>query len=259
MRENPAMHRMRLALMATLGAGVALLAHAQLPPGWVLYPLDERPVLHVAPSGDDGVRLSGEGAVSLAVKPVEPTWLSPDSCLSWRWRVDAGPPPTDLTQRGADDRAIALWIGFKADAESMTLAQRYAYGMIRFLSPIHDPAGFILAYTWGGAAPSAAWEPVPQPFLGQIVRQRVLRDAAHYGQGWVEETVHLAEDFRRAFGVPATQLMQLAVFADGDNTHSRTDVAVDSVRLSRCAPPAPPPVPAASPPRARANSRGNGR
>jgi hypothetical protein len=236
--EDAFMHRLACMAMAAFGAGLALVgaarARAEIPPGWTLYPLDGRPAMQAAPSGTDGVRLQGEGAVSLAVKPVPAAWLSPGTCLSWRWRVDAGPPSTDLTQRGEDDRAIALWVGFRAEAEAMTLAQRYAFGMIRFLSPVSDPPGFILAYTWGGRAPSDRWEGMPQPFLGQIVRQRVLR-ANGYGQGWVEETVPLSEDFRRAYGVPATPLMQIAVFADGDNTHSRTDVAVEGMHLVRCA------------------------
>lgn len=238
-----------MALLAALGAA------AEIPAGWKLYPLDGRPVMNAAPSGADGVRLQGESAVSLAVKAVPAAWLSPGTCLSWRWRVDAGPPPTDLSHRGEDDRAIALWVGFRAEAEAMTLAQRYAFGMIRFLSPVSDPPGFILAYTWGGAAPSAQWEGMPQPFLGQIVRQRVLR-ANGYGQGWVEETVPITEDFRRAFGVPATPLMQIAVFADGDNTHSRTDVAVEGMRLSRCAAdPLPAFHPAPEPPTPQAAGR----
>ena len=244
------------------GASVALLAAlgawAEIPPGWVLYPLDGRPAMNAGPSGDDGVRLQGEGAVSLAVKAMPPAWLSPGTCLSWRWRVDAGPPPTDLSHRGEDDRAIALWVGFRAEAEAMTLAQRYAFGMIKFLSPVSDPAGFILAYTWGGTAPFDRWEAMPQPFLGQIVRQRVLR-ANNYGGGWVQETVPLTEDFRRAFGVPATPLMQIAVFADGDNTHSRTDVAVEGMRLTRCAAADPPPAihPAPEPPTPPAAGRPN--
>jgi hypothetical protein len=243
MRENARMRSGAAIVGAAVLAFSALVAHAQIPPGWRLYPLDGRPVMQAAPSGSDGVRLQGESAVSLAVKPVPPAWISPGTCLSWRWRVDAGPPATDLSHRGDDDRAIALWIGFKAEAEAMTLAQRYAYGMIRFLSPVSDPPGFILAYTWGGSVPADRWEGMPQPFLGQIVRQRVLR-ANGYGRGWTEETVPLTEDFRRAFGVPATPLMQIAVFADGDNTRSRTDVAVEGMRLAPCPPGLPPrPVP----------------
>lgn len=220
-----------IALGAALLGGVAI---AQVPPGWRLYPLDGRPVMQGAPSGADGVRLQGEGAITLAVKPVPPAWLSPDTCLSWRWRVDAGPPATDLSQRGNDDRAIALWVGFRAEAEAMTLAQRYAYGMIRFLSPVSDPPGFILAYTWGGATAADRWEALPQPFLGQIVRQRIVR-ANGYGRGWADQTVTVTEDFRRAFGVPPTPIMQFAIFADGDNTASRHDVAVEGLRLHRCA------------------------
>lgn len=259
--EDAEMHR-STGMLAVIGGAVLVLlaplrAAAEIPPGWRLYPLDGRPVMQAAPSGDDGVRLQGEGAVSLAVKPMPPAWLSPGTCLTWRWRVDSGPPPTDLTSRGEDDRAIALWVGFRAEAEAMTLAQRYAFGMIRFLSPVSDPPGFILAYTWGGTAPTERWEGMPQPFLGQIVRQRVLR-ANSYGRGWIQETVPLAEDFRRAFGVPATPLMQIAVFADGDNTLSRTDVAVEGMRLTRCAANDPFPAfhPAPEPPNPRAAGGG---
>lgn len=243
---------------AGLGAGVAALlaassVTAEIPPGWRLYPLDGRPIMQASPSGEDGVRLEGEAAVTLAVKAFPAAWLSPGTCLSWRWRVDAGPPAPQPNRRGDDDRAIALWVGFRAEAEAMTLAQRYAFGMIRFLSPVVDPPGFILAYSWSAGAPAAGWEGLPQPFLGQIVRQRVLRTDA-YGGGWVEETVPLTEDFRRAFRVPATPLMQIAVFADGDNTASRTDVAVEAVRLVRCAPgehlPASQPAPALPVPQA---------
>jgi hypothetical protein len=227
------MQRAHGAAIVLGGLLLATAALGQVVPGWRLYPLDGRPVMQGAPSGTDGVRLQGESAITLAVKAVPPAWLSPDTCLSWRWRVDAGPPATDLSRRGVDDRAIALWVGFRAEAEAMTLAQRYAYGMIRFLSPVSDPAGFILAYTWGGATASERWEAMPQPFLGQLVRQRIVR-ANGYGQGWVEQTVPVTEDFRRAFGVPATPIMQYAIFADGDNTASRHDVAVEGLRLHRC-------------------------
>jgi hypothetical protein len=218
-----------------VSVAVAGAAGAQVPLGWRLYPLDGRPVMQGLASGNDGVRLLGESAITLAVKPIPVTWLSPGTCLSWRWRVDAGPPPTDLSRRGVDDRAIALWVGFRAEAEAMTLAQRYAYGMIRFLSPVSDPPGFILAYTWGGGAASATWDAMPQPFLGQLVRQRVVRSAHDYGTGWLQETVPVTEDFRRAFAIPPTPIMQFAIFADGDNTQSRHDVAVEELRLHRCA------------------------
>lgn len=116
----------------------------------------------------------------------------------------------------------------------MTLAQRYAYGMLPFISPLREPAGFILAYTWTGAPRSDGWQGTPQPILGQIVREHALRPGEPGGKGWVEETVPLATDFRRAFGVPPTQLIQVAVFADAGGTHEQTDAAVEGLRLWRC-------------------------
>lgn len=222
-------------LVAALFAAALLRSALAEEARWTLYPMDGRPPLSVQPSGQDGIRLQGEAAIALAVRPMA-EWVAPDTCLSWRWRVDAGPPPTDLARMETNDRAIALWVGFRAEAERMTLAQRYAYGMIRFLSPVSDPPGFILAYTWGGAAPTLRWEPMPQHFFGQLARQRVVRAAAEQHGVWVTETVRLADDFRAAFGVPATQVMQLAVFADGDSTNSRTDVAIEAIRLHKCAP-----------------------
>lgn len=243
--------RLMATLLACAVAPAPALAAGEPPAGWRLYPLEGRAPLAATQSGEDGVHLVGTDAVSLIVRPYA-AWVSAETCLSWRWRVDAGPPPTDLTRRGEDDRAIALWVGFRADAESMTLAQRYAYGMVRFLSPVTDPPGFILAYTWGGHVPSARWDQLPQPFMGQIARQRILRAATDHSDGWVEQTVPLDADFRAAFGVPPSQLMQFGVFADGDNTHTRTDVAIEGLRLHRCpgtAPAGPPPVAPARPAR----------
>ena len=53
---------------------------------------------------EGGLRLTAQAQASFVWRPVD----KGGECLSWRWRVDAGPPPTPLDRRGGDDRAIAI-------------------------------------------------------------------------------------------------------------------------------------------------------
>ena len=55
-----------------------------------------------------GIRIRAEGQGSFIARSLS----GPAGCLAWRWRVDAGPPATDLSRRGGDDRAISISVGF---------------------------------------------------------------------------------------------------------------------------------------------------
>src|SRR3712207_8732533 len=50
--------------------------------------------------------------------------LFPYTTLFRSWRVDQAPPPTDLTRKRADDRAMSLWIGFRFDSANASLGER---------------------------------------------------------------------------------------------------------------------------------------
>lgn len=217
----------------------ALLAPGLMPPAraevlpWRVLPLDDQPLLQAHGLAEGGLRLQGAAGATLAVRPLA-GWLTADTCLSWRWRVDALPPPGDPDEAGQLPRPLALWVGFRAEAERMTLAHRYAYGLVRFRSPLPDPPGFVLAYAWPVPGGASGWQGLPQAWLGPMGRLRVLPAEGRAQPGWVDQTVRLAADFQAVFGGPPTQVMLVALQAAAGPPG--LDASIDSIRLHRCPP-----------------------
>src|SRR6266511_5139311 len=65
---------------------------------------------------DLGLQIATDSGAGLLWCPV-PT-LGRARTAQWRWRVMQGAPPTDLTRRGADDRALGVYFIFGAPADA---------------------------------------------------------------------------------------------------------------------------------------------
>lgn len=169
------------------------------------------------------LRVSSERAVSVYWKGASVD-LGASPVLAWRWRVDRTPPPTDLARRGADDRALALYVAFAADPADESLATRIRR---RMLEPFVDGPmpGRVLAYAWGGDGSTEGW--FVNPYLGASGRIRVLRGPDAPTGMWLDETADLVADHEAAFGTPPGRLQQLGVGADTDDTASRAEAAIE--------------------------------
>lgn len=180
------------------------------------------------PSG--GIRVSGQGQGSLIWRSVRGQAV----CLTWRWRVDAGPPPTDLRRRGGDDRALTLAIGFSAFGPDAGFTVRSQHAMAQAVAGDHRLPRSVLAYVWGGTGQEAAGF-FPSPWTSGISRLRVLRSAAAPRGTWVEERVNLGEDWRRAFGgAEVPPLQEIAISTDTDDTGARVDAQIEALRFIPC-------------------------
>jgi hypothetical protein len=158
------------------------------------------------------LRVRTEGGVSVLYRPLDAGFAAAAEA-GWRWRVDAGVPPTDLGRRGADDRSLAVYFLFGDDPDaagdspaSLTAAMR---------------RGRALVYVWGGEG--AARSVVESPHMGARGRLIVQRPAESPGGEWLAEAVDLRADFRSAFGREPGPLVGLAVSADSDDTASVSD------------------------------------
>lgn len=181
-----------------------------------------------------GVRIRGDAQGSFIARPMP----GPPSCLAWRWRVDAGPPPTDLTRRGGDDRAIMVSIGFSGFAPGITLALRAQHAMAQLGAGQITLPRSAIGYIWGGTGREGASHPqgfFPSPWTPGITQLKVLRAAdAPRGQ-WMEERVNLGTDWRAAFGgAEVPTMLELVVSVDVEDTNSRVDAQVENIRLVPC-------------------------
>jgi Protein of unknown function (DUF3047) len=139
----------------------------------------------------------------------------------WRWRVDEGVPPTDLTRRGADDRALGLYFVFGTGSD----ATKGPMALLRSSSVS------ALVYVFGGD--KSAGEVIPSPHMGVRGKFVVLRPATSLKRTWFDEHVDLHHDHVRAFGRPPPLLLAVAIFSDSDDTHTRNRVRIKSLVIER--------------------------
>jgi hypothetical protein len=200
--------------------------------GWRSIAEAGRAALAVVQDGETGLRVSGRGGSVLVYQPMRVP-VGPRTCLAWRWRVDAGPPATDLSAAAGADRGLSVWVGFEADGERMSLAQRYALATARMMAGQRRVPGFILLYAHGGTGNEPRWHRAPQ--LDGLGRALVLDPAATAVGRWVEHEVPLAGHFRAAFGIaPTGYVTELAISADADDTGAPIDARISDLRFTSC-------------------------
>lgn len=127
----------------------------------------------------------------------------------WRWRVDEGVVPTDLTKRGFDDRALGVYFVFsdRPDVPKSPMA-------------IFDNASVTaLAYVFGGDKPRGTV--VESPHMRRRGKFIVLRAADAPKHVWYDESVDLAQDYLHIFGKPLPNLIAIAIESDSDDTQDR--------------------------------------
>ena len=136
--------------------------------------------------------------------------------LTWRWRVDAAPPPTDLTRRGGD-RPLAIHLCFKGKprkAGFMDWMSRAIQADVDGFSRDHR----CLTYVWGGDA--AAGRMFPNPYMKDRGFMVILRGVGAPTGEWFMEKIDCAMDYRDAFGEDAPKPSFIAISGDSDGTKS---------------------------------------
>jgi hypothetical protein len=153
-------------------------------------------------------------------------------CLAWRWRVDAGPGPTDLTRRGGDDRALAVAVGFAGWPPRASAWTRAQHAVAQAQAGGHTLPRSVLLYVWGGTGrePPRFYSPWMSG-LGQV---RVLRPADSPRGQWFEERVDLALHWRESFGAEPPPLQEIALGTDVDDTPARVSARVEAIGFGGC-------------------------
>lgn len=196
--------------------------------GWQELTFEDKAPNTYGLSDSGEIMIEGTGAVSVLWRPI--VWTAAtSSVLSWRWQVDAGPPPTDLSQKGGDDRPISLYVSFEFDPDRSSFWERSKRALVQPFVDDELP-GRVLLYVWGGEQASDEW--LDSPYFSGIGRMKILQ-AADSGFGTpFEQEVNLAADFREAFGEEPTAPYQLAISSDGDDTGSTIRATIAEIRLS---------------------------
>ena len=159
-----------------------------------------------------------DGTVSVLWRPLDPA-SGASSSASWDWSVREGVTATNLTQRGGDDRNLAIYFVFVDPETAKTLNRNSARKLLK------NPNTKALVYVWGGNHTLGSI--LPSPYSPGL-RTKVLRPAQ---TGSFAESVNLDRDFAAAFGDTSKVLVGLAVTADSDDTNGRISASIRDLRL----------------------------
>lgn len=160
-----------------------------------------------------------DGTVSLLWRQVSDDLRAANSA-SWDWTVVEGVGPTDLTQKGGDDRNLALYFVYTDPQTAATLTPRGARGLLR------DPSTTGLVYVWGGAH-QRGFE-FTSPYHAGL--KTVVKRPS--GAGQHSENVNLNRDYQRLFGGAPQVLVGIGITADSDDTDGLIRARVGNLRLN---------------------------
>ncbi|EFL88111.1 DUF3047 domain-containing protein [Ahrensia sp. R2A130] len=166
-------------------------------------------------TADNAVTVIAEGTSSILYR-ILPSDLFDSRSAEWTWRVDNSVPPSDLSDTDNDDRNLGVFFVNASDR----VAGRIRPGT-GISSLMRNRNVQVLMYTWGGNNPQGTVVPSPQASgrLRNIVQRRPAA-------GEFRESVDLASDFQRVFGVEMSNLVALAISSNSENSGSRVQAQV---------------------------------
>lgn len=172
------------------------------------------------PSGNS-VGVVAEGTSSILYR-ILPSDLFGSSSATWTWRVDSSVPASDLSTIGSDDRNLGVFFVNATDEVAARVRPNS-----RISSLLRNRNVHVLMYTWGGNNPQGTV--IPSPHAPDRLRNIVQRRPE---TGEFTETVDLAADFPRVFGVELSNIVALAVSSNSENSGQRVEAQVSNWTLS---------------------------
>jgi hypothetical protein len=186
------------------------------------------PRARLVATGDDAVSVSARGQGGFLWRYER----RPAECLSWRWRVDEGPPPTPLDRRGGDDRALSITIGFAGWPARASAWQRTQHAAAQASAGGRHLPRAALVFVWGGTGREPPG--FESPYMAGLGRVWVLRAADAPRGVWKEERVDLPALWRATFGGEPPPVEKIAISVDSDDTATRVEARVEAIRFGPC-------------------------
>lgn len=219
-----------IALLAVLAPLELAAAANSLPPelttqGWEEITFDGKRVNSYASCGADCIEIKTDSSVSMIGRPVSVD-LSQFPALNWEWKVENPVTISDLTTKGEDDRAVAVYVTFPYDPNTATLTEQLLRPVIELLRGRDSPSR-MLSYVWGGFGEPG--EVVESPFFGGVNAMIIIRNETDLVGGWIMERVNVVADHKRAFGFTPIATSHVLVGADSDDTRTRNRAFVRNI------------------------------
>lgn len=189
-------------------------------------------VVHV--DGEPVLQLDADNSYGNLVQLVPDGALKPGGSagpvLSWRWRVLQPNPAADLQHKDGDDTPVKVCAMFDMPLAAVPFLERQLLRLLRERSGEALPTATV-CYVWD--AKLAPGTVLDNAFTRRM-RMIVLQGPQAPLRSWQAQQRNLGADFLQLFGqesraVPA--VLAIAVGADADNTHARSQAQVADLAL----------------------------
>mgnify|MGYP001209344828 CR=1 FL=1 len=148
--------------------------------------------------------------------------------LRWRWRVDQLSDRGDPKEKAGDDYPIRVYVMFPYDPARATLGERLTYGAAKAIYGQYPPHS-TLNYVWTGR--TITERILQSPYTDRAFIIMLEKGQERVGR-WMEESVNVLDDYRKAFGKDPPVTAGLAVMSDTDNAGGIAVAYLDFIEVS---------------------------
>jgi hypothetical protein len=150
--------------------------------------------------------------------------------VRWRWRVANVYRKGDVRTKAGDDYPLRIYILFQYDPARATVLQQAAYAIAKGIYGEYPPHS-ALNYIWANREDEKGLF-VTNPYEKSAKMIALQGGASRAGQ-WIDEEVHIIEDYRRAFGSDPPPVASIGIMNDSDNTKESAVSFIDFIEVFR--------------------------
>jgi hypothetical protein len=148
--------------------------------------------------------------------------------LRWRWKVEQLSDRGDPKEKAGDDYPLRVYVMFSYDPDRATFGERLTYGAAKAIYGQYPPHS-TLNYVWTGR--SISEQIIQSPYTDKAFMVVLEKGKERVGQ-WMEESVNILEDYRKAFGKDPPATAGLAIMSDTDNAGGSAVAYLDFIEVS---------------------------
>jgi hypothetical protein len=147
--------------------------------------------------------------------------------MRWRWRVDNVYTKGNPRDKSGDDYPIRVYVIFQYDPSKAEFTDKVSYGIAKTLYGKYPPHS-TLNYVWTGHM--FAERIITSPYTDKA-KMIIMEKGRNRLGTWVEETVNILEDYRKAFGKEPPATAGVAIMNDSDNTGEKAVSYVEYIEV----------------------------
>jgi hypothetical protein len=147
----------------------------------------------------------------------------------WRWKVSNVYEKAVPGTKGGDDYPIRVYFFFKYDPGRLSFLEKLKYNAAKVIYGEYPPDS-TLNYVW--ASSSNTPHIMPSPYTDRARLIALEKGPSKAGE-WVDESVDILEDYRKAFGADPPSTANIAIMNDSDNTGEKSVSYISHIEVYR--------------------------